>query len=296
MIKILVTGSNGQLGSELREIAGKYPYFSFIFTDIEELDITDSEKVERFIGEHRPDVIINCAAYTAVDKAEDEPEKAMWLNRDAVSNLAGASDKYNCFLVQISTDFVFDGENTKPYTEDDIPCPMSVYGLSKLDGEEAMMACLQKGLIIRTSWLYSSFGHNFVKTILKKGSETGSLNVVDDQMGSPTYARDLAKAILDILPAAMSSNQVDLFHFSNEGSCSWYEFAKEIIRLASINCQVSPDKTGIYPAKAKRPAYSVLDKSLIKERFGIEIPLWQDSLKHCMEAWRQGSGEAGKQG
>jgi dTDP-4-dehydrorhamnose reductase len=288
MLNILVTGSNGQLGSELRAIAGNYPYFSFIFTDLEELDVTDSEQVEHFIEANEPDVIINCAAYTAVDKAEDEPVKAMWLNRDAVSNLAGAADKYDCFLVHISTDFVFDGENTRPYREDDIPCPMSVYGLSKLDGEEAMMACLQKGIIIRTSWLYSSFGNNFVKTILNKGMETGHLDVVDDQQGSPTYARDLARTILEILPSAMSSNQVELFHFSNEGSCSWFEFAKEIISLANINCQVNPTKTGHYPAKAKRPAYSVLDTSLIKARFGIEIRDWQESLKDCLEAWRQG--------
>lgn len=283
MLTILVTGSNGQLGSELKTIAGDYPYFSFIFTDVEELDITDSEKVEQFIKVNEPDVIINCAAYTGVDKAEDEAVKAMWLNRDGVSNLAGASDKFDCFLVHISTDFVFDGANTKPYTEADIPGPLSVYGLSKLDGEEAMLACLQKGLIIRTSWLYSSFGHNFVKTILKKGSETGILNVVDDQIGSPTYARDLAKVILDILPASMSSNQLELYHYSNEGSTSWFGFAKEIIALANINCQVQPIKSNSYPAKAKRPAYSVLDTSLIKARFGIAIPAWEDSLKECVK-------------
>lgn len=282
MVNILVTGSNGQLGSEIRALSGNFPFFSFIFTDFEELDITDKTKVDRFIAENEPDVIINCAGYTAVDKAEEEPEKAMWLNRDAVSNLAGAADKFDCYLVHISTDFVFDGESTQPYREEDIPCPMSVYGLSKLDGEEAMMACLQKGLIIRTSWLYSSFGHNFVKTILKKSAEYGRLDVVNDQFGSPTYARDLAGIILQILPMVMTSNQFELFHYANEGSCSWYEFAKEIIAQAAIDCQVNPVKTGHYPAKAKRPAYSVLDSSAIKERFGLIIPQWQQSLKACL--------------
>jgi len=282
MVTILVTGSKGQLGSEIKAIAREFPFYSFLFTDVEELDITDREKSDHFIRETEPDVIINCAAYTAVDKAEEEPEKAMWLNRDAVSNLAGACDKYDCFMVQISTDFVFDGENSIPYREEDIPCPMSVYGLSKLDGEEALMACLQKGMIIRTSWLYSSFGNNFVKTILKKAKETGHLNVVDDQVGSPTYARDLARTILNILPSAMAVQQLELFHFANEGSCSWYEFAREIVALAKIECKIDPVKTGHYPAKAKRPAYSVLNASLIKGRYGITIPDWKESLAKCL--------------
>lgn len=283
MVTILVTGSKGQLGSEIKAIAGNFPHFSFLFTDIEELDILDEEKVEHFVSENKPDVIINCAAYTAVDKAEEEPVKAMWLNRDAVSNLAGASDRNNCFMVQLSTDFVFDGENSVPYTENDIPCPLSVYGVSKLDGEEAMMACLQKGLIIRTSWLYSSFGNNFVKTILKKARETGELHVVDDQFGSPTYARDLAETILAILPAARAAQQFELFHYANQGSCNWFEFAKEIIALSGIQCQVHPVKTGHYPAKAKRPAFSVLDTSMIRNRYGIKIPDWKASLTKCLK-------------
>jgi dTDP-4-dehydrorhamnose reductase len=282
MVTILVTGSNGQLGMELRTLAPDYPFFNFIFTDIAELDITAADKVEKFVAVNEPDVIINCAAYTAVDQAEDEPEKAMWLNRDAVSNLARACDLYDSFLVHISTDFVFDGENTRPYREDDAPCPISVYGLSKLDGEDAMSACLQKGLIIRTSWLYSSFGRNFVKTILKKGSDTDHLDVVDDQFGSPTYARDLARAILDILPSAISANSLELFHYSNEGSCSWYEFAEEIVSIADLQCKVTPIKTVDYPAKAKRPPYSVLDTSLIKERFGLTIRDWRESLRECI--------------
>ncbi len=283
MVNILITGSKGQLGSEIKAIAGDFPHFNFLFTDIEELDITDSEQVRKFVADLEPDVIINCAAYTAVDRAEEEPEKAMWINRDAVSNLAGACDRNDCYLVHISTDFVFDGENTKPYTEDDIPCPTSVYGLSKLDGEEAMMACLQKGMIIRTSWLYSSFGNNFVKTIINKCRELGELNVVNDQVGTPTYARDLAVAILSILPAAMSSGQFGIFHYSSTGSCTWYEFAGEITRLAGLSCRINPVKTGVYPAKARRPAYSVLDSSLIRERFGITIPGWKESLRECLK-------------
>jgi dTDP-4-dehydrorhamnose reductase len=286
MLNILVTGSNGQLGSELKAIAPAFPFFSFIFTDIDELNVTDSEAVEKFVAKYVPDVIINCAAYTAVDKAEDEPENAMWLNRDAVSNLAGAADKQGSFMVQVSTDFVFDGENSVPYREDDIPCPVSVYGLSKLDGEEAMMACLQKGLIIRTSWLYSSFGNNFVKTILKNAVEKGELNVVNDQVGSPTYARDLAMTILEILPQALSSNQLELFHYANEGFCSWYDFAGEIISISGLSCKVNPIKSLDYKAKAKRPAYSVLDTSTIKKRFGIKIPGWRESLRECLKVVR----------
>lgn len=290
MVKILVTGSNGQLGNEIRSIAGNYPHFSFMFTDLEELDVTDAEQVEHFIVEYEPDVIINCAAYTAVDHAEDEPEKAMWLNRDAVSNLACTADKYDIFMVHLSTDFVFDGMKGSPYLEDDITSPVSVYGLSKLDGEEAMMSCLQKGLIIRTSWLYSSFGKNFVKTIIRKAKETGELKVVNDQVGSPTYARDLARVILGILPASMSSNQFGLYHYANEGSCSWFEFAKEITGLAGIECKINPVTTVEYPAKAKRPKYSVLDTGLIKERFGVIIPGWKESLKECIAELGAGHG------
>jgi dTDP-4-dehydrorhamnose reductase len=283
MLNILVTGGNGQLGSEFKIIAKDFAMYHFLFTDIDELDITDSEKVEKFFNLNRPDVIINCAGYTAVDRAEDEPEKAMWLNRDAVANLARACDLYNCYFVHISTDFVFDGEKTEPYREDDIPCPVSVYGLSKLDGEEAMLAYLQKGMIIRTSWLYSSFGHNFVKTILNRCREKGELNVVNDQVGTPTYARDLARAILGILTSAMISQQFEIYHYSNEGACSWYEFAKEIVALAGLPCKIKPVITDAYPLKAKRPAYSVLDKSLIRQTFGIIIPEWKESLRECLE-------------
>jgi dTDP-4-dehydrorhamnose reductase len=283
MVNILITGCNGQLGSEFKVIAKDFPYFSFTFTDVEELDITDYKQVENYVTHHEPDVIINCAGYTAVDKAEDEPEKAMWLNRDAVANLARACDLYDCYLVHISTDYVFDGKNSRPYNEEDIPCPMTVYGLSKLAGEEALLSCLQKGMIIRTSWLYSSFGSNFVKTILRKSAELGTLNVVDDQVGCPTYARDLAAAILEIMPKALSMQQVEIYHYANEGECSWYEFAKAAVELAGIPCQVNPVTSDKYPQKAARPAYSVLDKTKMKDQTGITIPHWKESLRECLD-------------
>jgi dTDP-4-dehydrorhamnose reductase len=282
VVHILITGCNGQLGSEFKAIAKNFPLFSFTFTDFDELDITDNNQVDTFIHEIEPDVIINCAGYTAVDKAEDEPEQAMWLNRDGVANLTRACDKYDCYLVHISTDYIFDGKNSRPYREDDIPSPVSVYGLSKLAGEEAMMSCLQKGLIIRTSWLYSSFGNNFVKTILKRCAEKGELSMVSDQFGTPTYARDLAKAILDLLPAAMNSPRFEILNYSNEGKCSWFDFAREVFAIAGPPCRINPVNTDSYPAKAKRPAYSVLDKSLIRKQFGISIPKWQDSLRECL--------------
>lgn len=284
MVHVLITGSDGQLGMEFRALAPGFPNHHFHFTDIADLDITDEARTRMFIAEHEPDVIINCAGYTAVDLAEDEPELAMKLNYGAVASLAKACDEHGIYLVHISTDYVFDGKKTEPYREDDIPSPLSVYGISKLEGEEAMMACLQEGLIIRTSWLYSSFGRNFVKTILGKCASKDSLNVVNDQHGSPTYARDLAGAILGILPAAMASKKLELLHYANEGSCTWFEFAREIAHLAGLPCQISPVGTKDYPFKAPRPAYSVLDKSLIREKFGIIIPDWKISLKKCVES------------
>jgi dTDP-4-dehydrorhamnose reductase len=291
MVHILVTGCNGQLGNEIKLSAGEFPHFRFTFTDIDELDITNELHVDAFFKEYEPDVVINCAGYTAVDKAEEEPQKAMWLNRDAVSNLASACDRYDCFMVHISTDYVFDGKNTVPYHESDIPSPVSAYGLSKLSGEAMMMSCLQRGLIIRTSWLYSSFGHNFVKTILKKCRENIEVKVVSDQIGSPTYGRDLAVTILKILPAVIPSQQFELFHYSNEGQCSWYEFAREVAVLAGLPCRILPVATAGYPVKATRPAYSVLDTTLIRERFGITVPGWKESLAECLKVMGEGRRE-----
>jgi len=296
MLNILITGSNGQLGNEFRELSALYPCNNFIFTDVAELDITDAFRVEQFFHDYNIDVVINCAGYTAVDRAEQEPESAMLINRDSVINLVQACKKYDAYLVHISTDYVFDGKLQRPYREDDRPNPASSYGRSKLAGEEAVMSCLEKGMIIRTSWLYSTFGINFVKTILKKSAEKGRLDVVDDQIGCPTYARDLAAAILQILPTALSIHQFEIYHFSGEGECSWYEFAKAVIELANIRCQVNPVTSAAYPQQAPRPQYSVMDKAKIKEHFGITIPEWRESLRECMEAWRQGGMGAGKQG
>ncbi len=283
MVRILITGSNGQLGSEFKALAPEYPRYGFIFTDVEELDITDETRVKAFFEAEEPDVVINCAAYTAVDRAEDEPELAWRLNRDAVAGLTRACDLYDNYLVHISTDYVFDGKNTRPYREDDIPAPNSVYGLSKLEGEEAMQSCLQRGMIIRTSWLYSTYGHNFVKTILRKCEAGDSLNVVSDQTGTPTYARDLARTVLDILPAAMANHKLEVFHYANEGQCSWYDFAVEISRIAGLPCDIKPIDTAGFPTKALRPAYSVMDTSLIRQRFGIRIPHWKESLIECIK-------------
>jgi dTDP-4-dehydrorhamnose reductase len=285
MLNILITGSNGQLGNEIRVASSSYPFYNFIFTDIAELDITSAQQVEQFFRRNNIDIIINCAAYTAVDRAEEEPALAMLVNYEAVVNLVRACKVCDSFLVHISTDYVFDGKSSEPYREDDPTHPDSSYGKSKLAGEDAMMACLVKGMIIRTSWLYSSFGSNFVKTILKKGAEKGKLQVVNDQFGCPTYARDLAAAILDILPKALSTNMFDVYHYANEGRCSWFDLATEAVSLAKINCQVNPVTSDQYPQKAPRPAYSVFDTTKIRTTFGITIPGWKESLRDCVEAW-----------
>jgi dTDP-4-dehydrorhamnose reductase len=294
MLNILITGCKGQLGNEFRAVSPLYPYYNFIFTDVSELDITSVEDVEQFFSRNNIDITINCAGYTAVDKAEDEPGMAMLVNHEAVLNLLRACKKYETFLVHISTDYVFDGKSRRPYLEDDSPNPVSSYGKSKLAGEDAIMLCLEKGMIIRTSWLYSSFGTNFVKTILQKGTERGKLDVVNDQVGCPTYARDLAVTILDILPKALSIYQPEIYNYANEGECSWFELAKAAIELADISCQVNPVTSDKYPQKAPRPTYSVLDKTKIKKTFGIGIPEWKESLKDCLEAWGHGGMEAGK--
>jgi len=284
MLKILITGSNGQLGNEFRFLARSFHEYEFIFTDIKELDITHGSAVESFMEKHHFDAFINCAAYTAVDQAEDEPEKAMLLNAEAVKNLVSACIKYHCYPIHISTDYVFAGNHYRPYSEDDIPDPYSAYGKSKLSGEKMFWEITKKGLIIRTSWLYSSYGNNFVKTIIKAGKQKDELKVVFDQVGSPTYARDLARHILEILPGAVSVNKFGIYHYSNEGVCSWYDFALEILKHSGSGCKVSPVRTDQYPTRSPRPFYSVLDKSKIKKDFGIKIPHWKESLARCMAA------------
>lgn len=281
-MKILITGSNGQLGSELRTIAEGYPLYEFLYTDVNELNITDESSVNHFFELHNPDVIINCAAYTAVDKAETDEETAYLVNAVATGNLARAASECGAFMVHISTDYVYDGNNHIPYTETERINPLSVYGKSKAAGEDAVHQANGKAIIIRTSWLYSAFGNNFVKTMIKYGRERDSLNVVFDQIGTPTDAHDLAKAILDSLPLALTADMIEVYHYSNEGVASWYDFAIAIHQFADIDCKVNPIPSKDYPLPAERPFYSVLDKSKIKKKLAIEIPYWRDSVKNCI--------------
>jgi dTDP-4-dehydrorhamnose reductase len=281
MNNILVTGSKGQLGSEIEALCLNYSY-NFFFTDKEELDTTNKEAILNFVQEHNINSIINCAAYTAVDKAEEEQELANVINHKAVQYLAEISKEKNIKLIHISTDYVFDGQNFKPYIEIDATNPNTIYGKTKLDGERYLQEINPKNsIIIRTSWVYSSFGANFVKTMLRLCKERDSLGVIFDQVGTPTYARDLAKAILDILPN-IKNEKVEIYNYSNEGVLSWYDFAKEIMKMAKINCQINPIETKDYPTPASRPHYSLLNKLKIKEEFDITIPYWKDSLSECL--------------
>jgi len=282
-MKILITGSNGQLGSEIKALADGYTHYEFQYTDVEELNITDEASVNHYFALHSPDVVINCAAYTAVDKAESDEDTAYLVNAVATGNLARASSECGAFMVHISTDYVYDGRNYIPYTETDKINPLSVYGKSKVAGEAAVHQANGKAVIIRTSWLYSAFGNNFIKTMMKYGKERDALNVVFDQVGTPTYAHDLAKAILDTLPLAMAAEQIEVYHYSNEGVASWYDFAIAIHHFANINCIVNPIPSRDYPLPAERPFYSVLDKSKIKKKLAIEIPYWRDSVKNCID-------------
>ena len=281
MPNVLVTGCKGQLGSELQELSGAYEY-NFYFTDRDSLDIIDKESVANFIKNNSIDIIINAAAYTAVDKAEEDEANANKVNHLATKYLAEVAKEYNIKLIHISTDYVFDGKNYKPYNEGDITNPNGVYGATKLAGEKAMQEINPKNsIIIRTSWVYSSFGANFVKTMLRLGKERDSLGVIFDQVGTPTYARDLAKAILEILPH-VENESVEIYHYSNEGVLSWYDFAKEIMRMAKLECEINLIETKEYPTPAVRPHYSLLNKAKIKKEFGIEIPYWKDSLDACL--------------
>ncbi|MCB6972394.1 MULTISPECIES: dTDP-4-dehydrorhamnose reductase [Butyricimonas] len=281
MANILVTGANGQLGTELRN-RGFSLLDDVFYTDVEELDITSAKAVSSFIETHEIDTIINCAAYTAVDQAEDDEERAAKINRDAVANLANAALQHDCILLHISTDYVFDGTADQPYTEKSATNPQTVYGRTKLEGEEAIKKSGCMYIIIRTAWLYSAYGHNFVKTIARLANERDEINVVNDQWGTPTYAGDLAEAIIKIMENEDLPEWEGIYHFTNEGGCTWYDFAKEIVALAGADCKVNPVTTAEYPVKAKRPAYSVLDKKKIKDTFELEIRDWRDALKTCM--------------
>jgi dTDP-4-dehydrorhamnose reductase len=280
MNKVLVTGGKGQLGSELKELAPKYQQYQFIFTDMETLDICNHQAVANFIDKNSINTIINCAAYTAVDRAEEHFELADKVNHLAVANFAQIAKEKSLQLVHISTDYVFDGTNHKPYTESDTPNPQSVYCQTKLDGELAIQKINpQNSMIIRTSWVYSKFGNNFVKTMLRLGSERDELSVVADQIGTPTYAADLANAILTIL-AKIKNEDVEIFHYSNEGVCSWYDFAKAIFEINGMDIKLNPIESKAYPTPAERPFYSVLNKTKIKEKFELDIPYWKKSLEN----------------
>jgi len=279
MNNILVTGGNGQLGSELKEIAPNYQDYNFLFTDVKDLDITNHTAVAAFIKSNNINVIINCAAYTAVDKAESEPKLSDVINHLAVANFAQIAKDNKIKLIHISTDYVFDGTNHKPYTEIDTPNPKSVYGQTKLDGELAMQKINPaNSIIIRTSWVYSKYGNNFVKTMLRLSKEKEELGIIADQVGTPTYAKDLAKSILDILPR-LNTKTVEVYNYSNEGVCSWYDFAKAIFEIKEIKIKVNPIECAQYPTAAKRPFYSVLNKKKIKDQFQLDIPCWRESLK-----------------
>tara|TARA_B110000240_G_scaffold103046_1_gene116624 strand:+ start:65 stop:934 length:870 start_codon:yes stop_codon:yes gene_type:complete len=283
MNNILVTGGRGQLGSELKEIVSNYPDYNFLFTDVKTLDITNHTAVKEFIEINNINGIINCAAYTAVDKAESEPELADAINHLAVANFARLSKDKNIKLIHISTDYVFDGTNHKPYVETDTPNPKSVYGQTKLDGELAMQEINPaNSIIIRTSWVYSKFGNNFVKTMLRLAETRDEISVVADQIGTPTNAADLAEAILNILPQ-IKNETVELFHYSNEGVCSWYDFAKAIFEIDGLTIKANPIESAQYPTPAERPFYSVLNKKKIKEKYKIKVPYWKDALIKCME-------------
>lgn len=283
MTTVLITGANGQMGSEFRLLARSDWSYRFIFTDIAELNITDEKAVNRFFHQKHPDVIINCAGYTAVDKAEEEPGKAMLINATAPGILAREAALANALLIHISTDYVFNGFAHKPYTEEDLPDPLSAYAKSKYEGEKAVIQAASRAVILRTSWLYSAFGNNFVKTILKYGNERDQLRVIFDQTGTPTYAADLCEAILQLIPRFREQQNTAVFHYSNEGVASWYDFAAAILELAGVDCQLFPIKTSDYPLPAKRPYYSVMNKEKIKQAFDLSIPYWRSSLQRCLK-------------
>lgn len=281
-MNILVTGANGQLGNSLRDIAAQYPQHTFTFTDVQELDITDAAAISTMVDALQTDLIINCAAYTAVDKAESDIQLAHRLNAEAPGLLAKSAADCGAGIIHISTDYVFDGKAHTPYTEEQPTNPQSAYGSTKLAGEQAVIAANPRHIILRTAWLYSPYGNNFVKTMLRLGHERNQLGVVYDQVGTPTYAPDLARAIMAAADHIETTSGI--FHYSNEGVISWYDFTKAIHRIAGITtCQVSPIRSEAYPTPAARPHYSVLDKAKIKQVLGIDVPYWEDSLRQCLD-------------
>ncbi len=281
MKKILVTGGNGQLASCIKDVAHTIEGYEFIYVDLPELDITDNAQVRSFFNANELSYCVNCAAYTAVDKAETEKELAVSVNVLGAKNLAESCKAYGVVMFQISTDFVFDGSQGKVYSENDTTNPLGVYGLTKLQGEDAVTKTLKQHFILRTSWLYSEHGHNFVKTMLRLGAERDTLNIVVDQIGTPTYAGDLARLIVQLI--SRESDAYGTYNYSNEGVASWYDFAKAIFELANMDCNVLPIRTEAYPTPAKRPAFSVMDKSKIKDKYRVQIPYWRESLSRVIQ-------------
>jgi dTDP-4-dehydrorhamnose reductase len=282
MINVLITGANGQLGLSIKALQSKIPDTHFTFTDIEELDITKLSELENFFSKQKFDFLINCAAYTAVDKAEVEKDKAWQINVQAVEFLANMSVKHNFRIIHISTDYVFNGQHFRPYTEEDSPNPESMYATTKHEAEKRLMELCNTAFILRTSWLYSEYGNNFLKTILRLANEKDELRIITDQVGTPTYAGDLAKAIITVITNYPEPKKTEIYHYSNLGIASWYDFAVEIICLAGLDCKVIPIRTEEYPLPAKRPFYSVLDKRKFTDTFEINIPHWKQSLKTCI--------------
>ena len=282
-MKIVVTGANGQLGRSIHRLSVEHRELDFIFTDIDSLDIGNRDAVLAFAETHPVDFIVNCAAYTAVDKAEEEEEQCRRINTDAVAYLGEAAQHIGARILHVSTDYVFGGDSYMPYQESDPVSPTSVYGRTKLAGEKALSAVCPDAIIVRTAWLYSEYGHNFMKTMLRLGAERPEIRVVNDQIGSPTYAGDLAEAILSLLEKERQGEQNSgIYHYTNEGVCSWYDFAHSIIRIARLPAKVIPIPTREYPTAAKRPAYSVLSKEKIKREYHWVIPHWEDSLRKCL--------------
>jgi dTDP-4-dehydrorhamnose reductase len=281
MESVLITGANGQLGNALRNICANSDKYLYHFTDIRELDICNESQLEDFVRDNKIRLTVNCAAYTAVDKAEDERELCGRINRDAVRNIGWVAAAYQAKVIHISTDYVFDGKGTRPYREDDDTSPASVYGRSKLDGEKALLSTCPESIILRTAWLYSETGDNFVKTMLRLGKERDFISVVNDQKGTPTYAGDLAWVIKTILESGLFIPGI--YHYTNEGVCTWYDFTEKIFEFSDLKCHVKPLRTEEYPTRAFRPPYSVLDKTKIKETYKIKIPEWEDSLKKMIK-------------
>ncbi len=278
---LLITGADGQLGRALRRLIDADPRYRAVYTDVDTLDLTDPQAVDRYVAETAPDFIVNCAAYTAVDRAEAEEALCARVNTEAVGHIAAAARSHKCRVIHISTDYVFNGENYKPYTESDKPDPCSAYGRTKLRGEGILMSLCPDSIIIRTAWLYSEDGNNFVKTMLRLGAEKQEIGVVADQIGTPTYAGDLASAVMSVI--SVENPQPGIYHFTDEGAASWYDLAIAVMRRAALPCRVKPLLTRQYPTPARRPHYSLLDKTKIKDTFNITIPHWADSLNLCVD-------------